>query len=152
MNVLSERLANIRDHTDNPVIREKLGICIEQAQAMEKAINDRDPWRTTDPETSHWNGDPNTLSKLQRAVWATFKVADRPLDEYTLTDAYVRLQLDNQEWMPHIDPELQGTSLRKRRNDLEKHGIVKRLDSNGTSPVGLSIGRYILTAAGREDM
>ena len=148
--LLSEKLANMMEHTSSQIMYEKLEICRQQAESYEETISARKPWRSTDPETSHWDGDKETLSKLQRAVFHIFVVTGLPLDEYTLTDEYVRIQKYNGEWMPYINPELQSTSLRKRRNDLEKLGLVKRLDSEGVSPIGRPIGRYVLTTAGRD--
>ena len=150
MMLLSEKLANIKDHVSSQQLYEKLEICREQALTYEETIFSLKPWRTTDPETSHWDGDQETLSELQRAVFYTFRCNRVPLDEYAMTDAYLRLQAANSDWMPYIDPELQSTSLRKRRNDLQKLGLVKRLDSEGVSPIGRAIGRYILTSAGRD--
>ena len=147
MELLSERLLHIREHISSYLISQKLDVCIEQAITMEsKSVPTQ---RHTDPETSWYNGTIESLNTLRRGVLDVFRSTHIPMDEVTMDARYMELQ-SMSDWMKFVDPSKGGGTLRKRRNELEREGLVKRVDSEGTSRHGQPTGRYVCTQAGRE--
>ena len=79
---------------------------------------------------------PNRLARVQRSIVSTFQLArGRPLADEELIA----------EFRKHFGFTATDSSIRSRRRELERRGIVKRVDSNGTTRAGNRCGRYQLT-------
>jgi hypothetical protein len=149
--LLSDRLRRIRRNGQSADY-EELTLCIEQAEVMENAVWTQPTKRTSDPDTSEFVTTKKKRTKLHKSLMVVFLASpdEEPIDEVVMVDLYERCQI-KYKWMVQLDMATQGSSPRKRRKDIERFGIVKRVDKLGVGVGGGSIGRYALTAAGREE-
>ena len=146
MKLLSERLTDLRRYLPRS-FWDEMDACIEQAQTMES--KNVPLQRNTDPETSWYDGSIESLNTLRLGVLDVFRSTYIPMDEVTMNARYVEMQLES-DWMKFVDPSKGGGTIRKRRNELEQAGLLKRIDSDGKSLHNQPTGRYACTKVGRE--
>jgi len=98
--------------------------------------------RTDSPSTSKGNVTEESLTKGQRLLWEVFEeYPDDPMDEIAMRTRYELLHrvwdTTREKW---ILPK--ASTVRARRCDIEKMGMIVLIDKKGVSLTGRSAGRY----------
>lgn len=119
--------------------REEMDNCIAIAENLDRlAATPNAHARTGAPEPSFGNVTEEDLNRGQRDVLRVFRAWPEPMDELTLMQRYTRtFQTDD---VRYIGPKV--STLRARRSDLEKRGMVTKVDEKGRSETGRKAGRY----------
>ena len=132
LRALRRELAN-----GNYVNSHYLDTIITKVEHMEEAIDEWPKVRTGMPDTSYFDGTLGSLKRNQADVYACFDTFGI-MDGSTLEILYERHAF-SREWKKQAP-----SGIRARRKELERLGLVVRVDDGGLSPTGRKAGRYAI--------
>ena len=143
---LTERLTDLRRYLPS-MMRGEMDACILIAENLDRLAGDPDAHtRLEAPGPSFGNVTEEDLNKGQRDVLKVFRRYPIPMDERTLAANYMKMwvNIEGADMTYHSE---KVSTIRARRSDLEKRGMVIWVDDLGKSETGRKAGRYIIAEA-----
>lgn len=142
MVTMVDRLTYLKQHLPEQHF-EEMDNCILIAANLDRlAKSEHAHTRIDSKETSRGNVTQESLSKGQRLLWRVFEEhPDDAMDELTMQ---IRYELIHRVWDDTEDHWIlpKTSTVRARRPDLEKMGMIVLVDKEGTSLTGRPAGRY----------
>ena len=138
---LTQRLTSLKRYLPS-MMQGEMEACILIAENMDRLAGDPDAHtRLEAPGPSFGNVTEEDLNKGQRDVLKVFKRYPMPMDERTLAANYMKMWVNIEGADMKFHSEKVST-IRARRSDLEKRGMVVKVDDLGKSETGRKAGRY----------
>lgn len=138
---LTQRLTSLKRYLPG-MMQGEMQACIAIAENMDRLAGDPDAHTRLDaPATSFGHVTEDELNKGQADVLKVFKRYPIPMDEKTLAANYMRMwqNIEGADMKYHSE---KVSTIRARRSDLEKRGMVIKIDDLGKSETGRKAGRY----------
>ncbi len=138
---LTERLERLKRYLPG-MVKGEMEACILIAQNMDRLAGDPDAHtRLEAPGPSFDNVTEEDLNRGQKDVLKVFKRYPIPMDERTLAANYMKMwvNIEGSDMKFHSE---KVSTIRARRSDLEKRGMVVKVDDKGKSETGRKAGRY----------
>ena len=138
---LTQRLTSLKRYLPG-MMQGEMEACILIAENMDRLAGDPDAHtRLEAPATSFGHVTEDELNKGQKDVLKVFKRYPMPMDERTLAANYMKMWVNIEGADMKFHSEKVST-IRARRSDLEKRGMVVKVDDLGKSETGRKAGRY----------
>jgi len=138
---LTQRLTSLKRYLP-AMMQGEMEACILIAENLDRLAGDPDAHtRLEAPGPSFDNVTVEDLNKGQRDVLKVFSRYPIPMDERTLASRYMSMwqNVEGADMKYHSE---KVSTIRARRSDLEKRGMVVKVDDLGRSETGRKAGRY----------